>query len=213
MNKFTTLSTRNYLPLSYQDQYFYNKYDLIRTFLEDNFGEDFSELLAFPILKRYEVDWLARTENRLKRVSEFSKSEQDKILNIYWEKINKINVLTTSFLNSNSSEKKEWANLLNDVFNSESFLISMSDNMKKDCNIIKEFLYQNVYNHPNIYKKKKEAKKIIVKLFDYFINNFNALPTDWLLLEKKQIKHRIICDYISGMTDRYASKLFKSIYD
>ena len=85
-----------------------------------------------------------------------------------------------------------------------------TDNMKNDCNLIKEFLYKNVYNHPNIYKKKKEAKKIIIKLFDYFVNNFESLPNDWLLLEKEQIKHRIICDYISGMTDRYAINLYNS---
>ena len=77
----------------------------------------------------------------------------------------------------------------------------------------KDFLYTNVYNHPNIYKKKNEAKKIIMKLFEYFINNFNSLPDDWLLLEKNEKKHRIICDYISGMTDRYVFKLYESIYE
>ena len=31
--------------------------------------------------------------------------------------------------------------------------------------------------------------------------------------KKDEDKHRIICDYISGMTDRYAFKLYKSIYE
>ena len=48
---------------------------------------------------------------------------------------------------------------------------------------------------------------------NYFLDNFKSLPNDWLLQEKYESKHRIICDYISGMTDRYASKLYKSIYE
>ena len=52
-----------------------------------------------------------------------------------------------------------------------------------------------------------------MNLFKYFLKNFNSLPSDWLLQNKEESKHRIICDYISGMTDRYASKLYKSIYE
>ena len=50
-------------------------------------------------------------------------------------------------------------------------------------------------------------------LMSYYLKNFDSLPKDWLLQEKEENKHRIICDYISGMTDRYASKLYKSIYE
>ena len=46
-----------------------------------------------------------------------------------------------------------------------------------------------------------------------FLFYFDKLPKDWLLKEESIVKQRIICDYISGMTDRYASKLYKSIYD
>ena len=152
-------------------------------------------------------------KNIIIKIKEKYKKIEDDLITYQMLRISISNMINDIITNSTKKIIDNNVKTINDVFNSESFLISMSDNMKKDCNIIKEFLYQNVYNHPNIYKKKKEAKKIIVKLFDYFINNFNALPTDWLLLEKKQIKHRIICDYISGMTDRYASKLFKSIYD
>ena len=99
------------------------------------------------------------------------------------------------------------------VFNYKDFVISMSESMNKDCYLIKDFLYLNVYNHKSIYNKKKSAAKIINKLFDYYINNFHTLPQDWLSLEKNESKYRIICDYISGMTDRYSTKLYQTIYD
>ena len=41
----------------------------------------------------------------------------------------------------------------------------------------------------------------------------NIRKKDAPALEKNESKFRIICDYISGMTDRYASKLYKSIYE
>ena len=89
----------------------------------------------------------------------------------------------------------------------------MSQSMKQDSNLIKDFLFKNVYNHSNLKKKRDEVEKIITKLFKYFIKNFNLLPKDWLLQEKNEGKNRIVCDYISGMTDRYAIKLYKSLYE
>ena len=102
---------------------------------------------------------------------------------------------------------------INDIFENKTFLISMSKHMKIDSNIIKDFLYNNVYKHPKLKKKRNEVEKIVMKLFKYFLENFKSLPADWLLQEKYESKHRIICDYISGMTDRYASKLYRSIYE
>ena len=101
----------------------------------------------------------------------------------------------------------------NDVFNQPNFLISMSDNMKIDSLKISKFLYKNVYNHPKLIKKRTNAENIILKLFEYFDKNFHQLPNDWLSKKNIQNKYRIICDYISGMTDRYASNLYKSFYD
>ena len=45
------------------------------------------------------------------------------------------------------------------------------------------------------------------------LKNFDKLPEDWIVQEKKEDKNRIICDYISGMTDRFATKLYLSLYE
>ena len=104
-------------------------------------------------------------------------------------------------------------NNLEDVQSYPTFIISMSENMKNECLEIRSYLYKNVYNHPKLLEKKSKAEMITIKLFKYFEQNFNKLPVDWLFKKETDIKQRIICDYISGMTDRYASKLYKSIYD
>ena len=102
---------------------------------------------------------------------------------------------------------------IEDIKYCNNFVITMSQKMKNECLEIRSFLYKNVYNHPKLLEKKSNAEKIIFKLFKYFEINFDKLPSDWLSKNKSDIKERIICDYVSGMTDRYASKLYKSIYD
>ena len=88
-----------------------------------------------------------------------------------------------------------------------------SEKMKNDCNMINDFLHTNVYNHKKLQQKRLQVEQITEKLFKYFLKNFKKLPKDWFIQEKNEDKHRIICDYISGMTDRYAFKLYQSLYE
>jgi len=115
--------------------------------------------------------------------------------------------------NSQKMIKKFNINSIEDIRNHKFFLISMSQKLMKDCSEIREFLYDNVYNHSKLLNKRSNAENIVFKIFDYYKKNFEKLPDDWLLKRDYEIKQRIICDYISGMTDRYASKLYKSIYE
>ncbi|SVA94149.1 uncharacterized protein METZ01_LOCUS147003 [marine metagenome] len=116
-------------------------------------------------------------------------------------------------INSNKNIINKNIKNINDVFSSKTFLISMSEKMKNDSVLIKNFLYDNVYNHSKLKQKRNEVENITTKLFDYYLKNFDKLPKDWSIQKKEESENRIICDYISGMTDRYASKLYKSIYE
>ncbi len=101
-------------------------------------------------------------------------------------------------------------NTIKDVQNYNKFIISYSKNMNINCKIIKEFLSKNVYNHKNLLEKRNFSKNVVHKLFLYFKNNNNKLPEDWIN-QKIEIE-RLICDYISGMTDRFALNLYKEVY-
>ncbi len=108
----------------------------------------------------------------------------------------------------NRSELKS----LESIRNHSNFVVSMSQDMNSNCLSIRDFLYENVYNHKSLLIKRKRAEKIIVKLFNYFETNPNKLPEDWKNKNNNAIE-RNICDYVSGMTDRYASRLYSSIYE
>ena len=98
------------------------------------------------------------------------------------------------------------------IRNHSNFVVCMSKEMQSNCLSIKDFLNENVYNHKSLLIKRKKAEEIIVKLFKYFETNPNKLPEDWKIKKNNAIE-RNICDYVSGMTDRYASKLYSSIYE
>ena len=116
-------------------------------------------------------------------------------------------------LNSNENIANLEIKSLKDIQISQNFIISMSKVMQSECKQISNFLYDNVYNHPKLIKKRANSENIIFKLFEYFNKFFEKLPSDWLLKSEFELRERIICDYISGMTDRYASKLYKSVYE
>ena len=70
-------------------------------------------------------------------------------------------------------------------------------------------LFDKVYNHSHLSDKRQYSKKVISTLFTYFVKNNNKLPIDW---RNQNIEiERLICDYISGMTDRFALNLYKEI--
>ena len=118
--------------------------------------------------------------------------------------INDIFKTTSSNLNNRYTSIKDIQKLNN-------FIVTYSEKMKKECNKIKEFLNTYVYNHKNLIDKRNYSKNVIQKLFIYFKKNNNKLPEDWTTQDIDI--ERLICDYISGMTDRFATKLYKEIYE
>ena len=98
-----------------------------------------------------------------------------------------------------------------DLQNYNNFIVTFSPSMQSKAKNIKSFLFDNVYNHQNLLDKRQNVEKIISDLFKYFYNSPNKLPEDWRSINEPI--ERVICDYISGMTDRYASRLHKDLYE
>ncbi len=185
---------------SISDDVAYNNHDV-----EDSLR---AQLITLDSLK--EVKYFSEI---IKQIKDRYKKIDSNFVTYQMLRISISNMINDIIKNSKKNIEINNINNIEDVFNHNNFLIYMSKNMKNDCLLIKDFLYKNVYNHPNLRNKREEVEKIIMSLFKYYLKNFNKLPEDWLSLQKKESKHRIICDYISGMTDRYASKLYNSIYE
>ena len=53
---------------------------------------------------------------------------------------------------------------------------------------------------------------MLTQLFEYFTSHVDKLPTGYLRWLEKDGKERVVCDYLSGMTDRYAISVFENIF-
>tara|TARA_Y100000591_G_scaffold313803_1_gene319686 strand:- start:1166 stop:2281 length:1116 start_codon:yes stop_codon:yes gene_type:complete len=113
-------------------------------------------------------------------------------------------IITTTIENI----KKNKIRSLKDVYYFDNNLVFFSEKFNFIVNEIRSFLRYNMYNHKSVLRKNEKGKKIIIKLFKNISNN----PKKFLTYEKlKYNKYRLISDFISGMTDRYAINLNKRI--
>ena len=98
---------------------------------------------------------------------------------------------------------------LNDVYKSKIPLVSFSQKMMIFDRKIKNFLKKKMYFHKDVNIKTKFGKKVIYKLFTEIKKN----PKKYINVKKYSNPNimRIICDYIAGMTDRYAINLYNQI--
>ncbi len=78
---------------------------------------------------------------------------------------------------------------------------------------LKRFLYDNMYYHPKNIAIREPAALVIGGLFDRFCAEPNTLPDDWRasLPEQDPARARHISDFIAGMTDRYALRLYRDL--
>ena len=105
--------------------------------------------------------------------------------------------------------KKNKINNISDVLKSKYPLVTFSKNMSKFDKKIKIFLRRKMYYHKKVRFNTDTGKKIIKKLFLSIKKN----PRSYLNVSKydKSNIARSICDYIAGMTDRYAINLYNKI--
>jgi len=85
--------------------------------------------------------------------------------------------------------------------------ISMSPEVLKASNSLREFLFKKVYTDSS--RKAEQAREVIHRLYEYFLENENGLPAEFLMASDQ--KERRVVDYIAGMTDQYAIRLAQDL--
>jgi dGTPase len=105
-------------------------------------------------------------------------------------------------------------------------IIRFTDGLKRDEQSLREFLATRMYRHYKVNRVTSKARRIVQQLFDIFFEEPGTLPTDWQAAAGRNAqafeargddpaagRARIICDYIAGMTDRYATKEYQRLFD
>ena len=114
---------------------------------------------------------------------------------------------TDQCLRENSVRSVEQLQLL--PFN----VISFSEDMYRRNRQMKDFLYANMYRHHRVVRMAVKAERIVSDLFKAYQSEPEMLPHHVQDLIEANGLERTICDYIAGMTDRFALKEYSKLFD
>ena len=77
---------------------------------------------------------------------------------------------------------------------------------------LEEFLQKNVYLHYRIMRMAFKGRRILTMMFEEFSRHPEELPPRYGRLAEKASLPRTVCDYLAGMTDRYAQDEFNRLF-
>ena len=81
--------------------------------------------------------------------------------------------------------------------------IIMSSEVEEAMVELRHFMFENVYKNPVAKGEEVKAKAMIEQLFYYYLDHIELLPEKYLrMLREGETMHRVVCDYIAGMTDQ-----------
>ncbi|MDH4985142.1 deoxyguanosinetriphosphate triphosphohydrolase [Aminobacter anthyllidis] len=95
-------------------------------------------------------------------------------------------------------------------------MVTFSEEMAASEKELKAFLYRNMYRHSDVMRVRADADKIVRELFDVYFADPRAMPEGWregLDRAEDRIKARAVADFLAGMTDTYAIKEHRRLFD
>lgn len=125
-----------------------------------------------------------------------------------------LNLLIEDVIENAKKRIKEFnINSFYDVQDTSESIVKFSPEKQHFLNRLRAFLFKNMYRHSQVNRMTYKAKKIIVELFSVYINYQNCLPEKWQnkITQEKLDPYLVVCDYIAGMTDRFAMKEHKQL--
>jgi dGTPase len=92
-------------------------------------------------------------------------------------------------------------------------VVSFSEDMRRRNRELKDFLYKNLYRHYRVVRMAVKAERIITELFNSYISEPNILPFHVQSNIPERGLESTVCDYLAGMTDRYAIDEYQKLFD
>ncbi len=104
---------------------------------------------------------------------------------------------------------------IEDVRRRSGNIAGFSPKMREMNRELKSFLMKNLYHHYRVIRMADKAERIISELFRAYAREPRLLPPGKFsrIEQDSSLKMRVICDYIAGMTDRFALKEYGKLFD
>jgi dGTPase len=94
-------------------------------------------------------------------------------------------------------------------------LVTFSPDMAEDLARLRAFLHERMYRHFRVNRTRSQARRILKEMFDLFMAEPDVLPDGWSERageRESPARARLVCDYIAGMTDRYAIEEHRRLF-
>ena len=94
-------------------------------------------------------------------------------------------------------------------------LVAFSPDMAEDLARLRSFLYERMYRHWRVNRTRSQARRILGEMFALFLKEPEVLPTYWFAKSQNRDeagRARVVCDYIAGMTDRFAIEEHRKLF-
>jgi dGTPase len=92
-------------------------------------------------------------------------------------------------------------------------LVAYSPEVAAAVKELKEFLFVNMYRHYRVVRMGDKAGRILRDLFESYVGEPKQLPPQYQVQIERDGVHRVVCDYIAGMTDRFALDEHRKLFD
>lgn len=92
-------------------------------------------------------------------------------------------------------------------------LVAFSEEIDHKNRQLKRFLFKNLYRHYRVERMRVKAERFLSMIFDSYCTNPTLLPRSYRERFELYGKERVICDFLAGMTDRYALEEYKKLFD
>lgn len=91
--------------------------------------------------------------------------------------------------------------------------ICQSDEVEKALSGLRKYMFENVYVSPVAKGEETKAQYVVEQLYYYYLEHLDSLPLEYNKMLKKDLfpKERVVCDFVAGMTDRYAVHCYENI--
>ncbi len=102
-----------------------------------------------------------------------------------------------------------------DVRNLDHALVAFSPDMAEDLARLRQFLHARMYRHWKVNRTRSQARRILAEMFSLFLAEPDVLPSEWFARSRDRDeagRARVVCDYIAGMTDRFAIEEHRKLF-
>ena len=102
--------------------------------------------------------------------------------------------------------------MINSVIENSGEDIVMEPEVAEASRLLEEFMFDAVYMSSAARSQEEKVKNLVKSLYNFFLDEPGAMPAEYEAIALRDGLERAVCDYISGMSDRYAIKTYNEFF-